>query len=786
MLARLRRLWSARGFTLPVTATLALGLGLAGAAYVLLDQLWWRPLAVRAPEQLLVAVYRHDGGTPQVLSGRQAERMAALARDFGDVSVLADPGTTSAVAIGERSALVSSVRVDGAFARTVGIDLVAGRDAASPGEAVLGADVLAAIGVAADAAIGAVVRVNGEPVTVVGVLPTRTGHVPEIDLVLPMDVQERARMDGGQNTWMYLRTPDAARRAAAVAALDEAGARMRADDATLISERGSIEMRDAGEVLSGRLSTRTVSLGQLLAGVVLAMLVLMTGTLAIVAIARGAHQRSEWSVRSALGAAPTRLLRERFVEGLMLYVPALLLGLLLCAAVLGWMRSGLAQLGRVDELMLDARGVVTIAVAGLLVVALGVVVPALAAATIAPGPLGLRGAVGSGRWQRVLVVAQIAFCFALMCGFALLAFGLQRLLSENPGFRSEGVLAASLPLTSAPYRDPASARRTTTHLLDRLQEDLRALPGVRAVATASSRPMERGLNNFAVVAGPDGDDGASVEVRAIGGDYFRILGLQLLRGEALEGAGSDAVVVNAAFAQRFFADQDAVGRSLTLGGGPARVVGIVGDVRDVGYDTAAIPTVYLSRDAVSSGLQAMMNHWFSIAVLIDAAPGALDARRLDATLRALDPDLAWRDQRRLDDVMAASTAGARFLAQAMAMLAVVAAALAGFGLFAALRFLQAARRREIAMRMALGARSIQLAGLVSRQVGLWTASGIAIGLALVLAARRAVEALAYQSTVLSPWVLLTALGVVVAVVVAATWMPLRDALRLAPNEALRE
>ena len=781
-----RRLAAAPGFAAPVVITLALGMALVGVSLTLLDQLWWRPLQVDAPERLFGVIYQSQQGSQEALSGRQAQLWQEAAEAHAAIAVLADAGTESALVVGTQSLLLPGVHATSHFAEVLGTRLVSGRQPLpnARDEILISEDALQRLALDARSALGQRARVNGESVTIVGVLPAQSGHVPDVDLVLPLDMNARAILDRGQNTFVLARIPAERDVTAAISALDAIGARLVRTEPGALAANSTLRLVDASVILSGRLRGGTRSLGWMLVGCIAAVLMLMTGTIAIVTLARTIRKRSEYAVRNALGASAGMLLRERLSEVLVLLLPSLLLGCALLLVLLALVREGMADWPRMDELAPGVGLAAQLLGAIGLVVLFGLLLPGIGGNWGARRQLSQRAEIATARWQRALVVIQIAFCFALFAGFTLMYSSVQQMLDEQPGFRVEGTLTATLSLTSAKYRDPATATIATVATLDALRDALKAIPGVREVATATSRPMERGLNDYFQVSRKGEPFGQSVQVRAVGGDYLGVLGIPMQKGR-MPLAGERAIAVNEAFAKTFFPEANALGAAVGVDAQGPIIVGIVADVRDIGFDTGATATVYMDRGQMGAGLQSLVNGWFPTAVMIHAAPGAVSMPVLQSALRRIDADLAWRDLQPLQQVLATSMRSQRFLAQALATLALSAAALAAVGLFAALNFMNSVRQRELALRVAMGARNRQLVTMVLAQVARWTAAGAVLGVMLTYAARQSVESFAYETTVLAPGVLATAAMMVMVIALCAAMRPLHAILHVQPNQALR-
>jgi predicted permease len=366
-----------------------------------------------------------------------------------------------------------------------------------------------------------------------------------------------------------------------------------------------------------------------------------------------------------------------------------------------------------------------------------------------------------------------------MCLLLLLATGLlMRSLHEagrvELGFEPTGVLTGRLNLQGGGYDDAAGAA-----LMRELRERLSAIPEVRSVAFAYARPlggieMDTGLE----VAGGEAEP---LYFNDVGPGYFEALGISLLQGRALtENDGPTApgvAVVNEAFARQHFGGESAVGRTVRIGGEETEIVGVVGDSRWASLDEQAAPFAYRPLARVSRG---------SVALMVRTAgdPAALEAvvRR---EIRSLDSDLPFQAVTTLEESVRGLTLSQRIAARGAGAFGLVGLLLAVVGLYGLLSYLVAQRTREIGLRMALGARTGSVIRLILRQGALLVAVGALLGVLASLWLLPALGELLFGVAPTDPLAVAVVLLLLLAVTLAASYLPARRAARVDPMTALR-
>jgi putative ABC transport system permease protein len=349
------------------------------------------------------------------------------------------------------------------------------------------------------------------------------------------------------------------------------------------------------------------------------------------------------------------------------------------------------------------------------------------------------------------------------------------LVRVDPGFDPSHLLVAEVQLPGARY--PRDAQRI--EYIRRVRESLATLAGVTATAAGSGIPLSPGSLNVVARPGPEGRPGAVlVFIAAVSPDYFRVLGIPLLRGRTLEAVDPDAVVVDAALAQEFFPGQDPVGKRFTFYGNVTRtVVGVVGNVRQ---EMLPIPApMHLYRPYASEASS------FLKILLVTRGDPARSAAAVRWSLQQVDPDVPVDRVEPMTGLMAASLAKQRLYALLLGSFGVMALVLSAVGVYGLVSYGVSHRTREFGIRIALGAAQGSVLRLVVGRALLLGGLGSLLGLAGALAVTRTLRGLLYGVRPSDPWALAGAGLLLFAVTMAASYLPARRATRVDPVVALR-
>lgn len=520
---------------------------------------------------------------------------------------------------------------------------------------------------------------------------------------------------------------------------------------------------------------------------VLAVLLIACLNVTHLILTRAVGRRHELSLRTALGAGRRRLVGQLVAESTMLGVAGGGVGCLLAAAILRGLRwLGPSWAPHPEELGLDVStmvfGLLLAVVAGVL---LGLL-PALRASADDPSA-GLRltrGQVGyrGQRLRGALIVAQLAAATVLVGSALLLVDSFRTLSNRESGFRSDGLLIVEVDLPEGRYGE----RGAQTAYYDRLLEELRAVPGVESVGLGSSGPLRFFLGYGLEVEGHVPANGEQMVTRArlVRGEYFAAAGAQLLEGRFLEARdGFDAVVINASLRRQFFGESSAVGRRIRLAPGdqePWRtVVGVVADVQHYARQRGWANVTYIPFAGV--------DYPFQLSALVRAAgdPMAL-APAIRQRVAAVDPRVPVGAITRFEDQLWEGKSTPRLRTTLLGAFGGVALLLAAVGLYGVMAFWVAEHRREIGVRLALGAERQRILGQVLGHGLRLVAFGISIGWLLTWPVSRL---LASQLQDLEPWrfdLQAGAIGILTLAAAVACWYPAYLAARVDPMTVLRE
>ena len=639
--------------------------------------------------------------------------------------------------------------------------------------------------------VGGAIRINGISRTVAGVLPRGfVGPGGDADFYYPLDVR------------ILLRDPISARGSGWLGVVGrlEPGATVdatRREIAAIGADLAREYPLDNGSIALSTVPLRDSMVGDTRAPLLVLMasaglvLLITCANLAAALLSRTISRRKEFAVRVALGAGQGRLLRQLLTESALLAFVGGVAGIALAAGGLSMLRRLASQaLPSYAELSLDPGALIFTFVLALLTgIAFGLV-PALSArrsntqSTLRDESRGASESRQSRRLRGVLVAAQIALCVSLLAGAGLLIRSLAALTSASLGFDPGAVLSVNIQLPADSYRSPEQQES----FFERLEEQLRALPGVTGVADASALPtavMQR--NGIRVIGAPPPPDNVLpfALYANVSDDYFRTLGIPLRSGRAFgrqDVADSPpTVIISESMARRFWPKGDALGAQLRMGpdpnSTPLTVVGIVGDVRNDPARPDAEPMTYVSerQDVRPSRF---------LLVRTSGDPLAL-VRPIRSALGSLDPNVPMRNAMPLRAFLSEGLTGRRLPVVLMTAFGALALLLASVGIYAMFAAMAAAREQEFGIRVALGSTPREIASLVLRQGGVWMVAGLVGGAAGVVVVARLVSGLLYGVRPFDPVTLGVTLLAVVACAMVALLVPVRRATRADPIKTLR-
>ena len=805
------------GFTVTALATLALGIGLNTAIFSVAYGVLWRPLPYPNPERLVIVQSSQQTGTGvRTFSTWSPVSYEGLRPRVTTLEDLAAYSSIDVQLTGRVEPLqVHALDVSPNFFATLGVNPARGRaflsGAAAPDDdrAAIVSDRLWRSSLNADPTIvGRSISVDGVPRTLIGVLPPdfsfrpvvpRLGALPEADVFLP----NRWSGDAGQSAFLWLlgrMRPGVTRERA------EAELTALINDPSIVSAgalgtEGALaagvrtRARVFGLQAYGTESVRALLL--ILLGAVSFVLLIACVNVANLQMARLSARRGELSVRMALGAGRRRIVRQLLTEAVVLSLLGAALGVMLALLAIDLTLPLVPQfvLPRVGGIVIDARVMAFCLGLSLVSTLLIGLVPALrlSAAGFGEG-LALHGGdartTGDHQGERLrtlLVAAQIAMTLVLLIGAGLLIHSFVRLTSLPTGFESNGrdgvlqIVRVTLPerLYDKPDRIHAFAR----DVLDRIQH----LPGVKSASVINSVPFAMMFiqGDFQVEGLPKST--LNVGLPKIEAGYFKTMGIPLLAGREFTAGDTAAApkvaIVSERVVREYFpgGPREALGRRVRLWGNSdwLSVVGVVADIRQRGLTQDVQPMIYAPFQQDHSGLVRF------VAFVARTATPASAAEGIRTEIRRAAPELPIESTRTMDEAVAASLAQPRFRTVLVALFAIAATLIATCGLYGLMAYTVTQRRREIGVRMALGAGRGDVLRLVLTHALRIVVAGLIVGLAGAAGVTRVLQRFLFGVTPTDPIAFTIVTLLLMAVGLLAAWLPARRATRIDPWAALR-
>jgi predicted permease len=794
----LRKLRSAPAFTLTALLTLALGIGANTAIFSVVHGVLMKPLAFPNPEQLVriwsgnpEAGIEKSAVSPVDLDDWRAQRTAFS--DIGGYWYVNGGSGIDMTGEGEPQRL-STAFVEPGFFPTLGVKPEIGR---LPREDEMhrgGPDRVTVLSYAfwrrqfsgSPSVIGRTLTLDGQPYEVLGVMPRSFAYPDDqVDLYIPYstipdDGIPRIRENHVLDVVARLKPGLGIERGRAeITAITRRLSEQYPEDRAWTAP--SVEpLRD---VIVGKARTGLL----VLLGAVAFVLLLACANLASLLLARATARERELAVRSALGAGRGRLVRQLLTESMVLALAGGALGVLLAiAGTRALVILGSTQLPRAAEIGLDPAVLFFALALSMLTGLIFGLVPALRATSSDLQTALREGGRGSSdsRGQRMragLVVGEVAVAVILVVGAGLMTRSFLSLLKVDLGFRPDHVLVVNYSMGEAHQGTPAQMYGYYADILDRV----RAVPGVVAVGATKALPFRgSGERNDFVPEGMvlgSSDEAPTAPYIHVSDGYFQALGVPVLAGREFVRSDDDhapfRLVVNEAFAKKYFPGRPAVGRTVTIGTEQNPIIGVVGDIRQESVEEPAEPTIYIHA------LQNMRSR-ANLVIRTRGEPLAM-ARAVQDAIWSIDRNQTITSIFTMRSAVGEAVARPRLLTTLLGLFGVLGLLIGGIGLYGVLAYFVTQRRREIGVRVALGADAARVQGMVVGH-GLWlAAAGIVVGLIGAAMLTRFMRSVLYGVEATDPVTFAGVAAVLLAVAFLASWIPARRAARVDPLIAMR-
>jgi putative ABC transport system permease protein len=781
----LRYLRTNPGFGVAAVLTLALGIGASTTIFGVANAVILRPLPFREPERL-VRIWETNPATddfsasePNYLDWRARSRSFAelAAYRWGSMNLVGDGQPEALTVIGVTHTLFPLLPV----APRVGRAFTADEDKPGGPRVVILSDGLWQRRFGGDRdVIGRSISLDGNPHTVIGVLPPGLGFATDADLWEPLR-PDPASNRGDHRLGVVGRLRPGTTIESATADLRAVARQLAQQYPASNAEWGArlASFRDwlIGPEVRDRVIALLVAVGLLL--------LMACVNVANLLIARASTRQREMGVRAALGAGRWRITRQLLTESLTLAALGAAVGVALAAAAMPVLRKvGGDAVPRLDEMSLDWRVLAFAVGASLVTGLLFGLAPALHAARAGLHAMLRSGTrvAATGRLRSTLVVASIALAMLLLVGAGLVGTSFLRLMRVDPGFDPEHVLVASISLPRERYPND---RIAAFH--GEAMARIAAMPGVRAAGMVNIAPFSGGNTaiEFSLVGGPPARPGDFPQAgwRSVTPGYFAALGIRLKRGRRLNesdvGNGTPVIVISDTMARRYWPGEDPIGRQIRVGNGksPFTVVGVVNDIRAQTLEEEPAPIMYLSYHQVS-----LRSMWLTVRAV--GAPTSV-ANAVQREIWAIDKTLPVANVQPLTQLISEVAAQPRLTMLIFGLFASAALALAAIGVYGVVAYAVAQRTREIGVRLALGAQPSRIVRGVLRHGLTLAGLGIAIGLIAAYALTRFIAAILYGT---EPTDVVTYGAVALtlaACAAAASLAPARRAATVDPVAALR-
>jgi predicted permease len=792
------------GFTIVALVILMLGIGANSALFSVVHSVLLDPLPYPDSERLMQIGRELPMGRSSAVSATQFLFWEEHNRSFETMATYDGQGGGTNLVEGDRPEFLPALRVSSRFFEVLGAPPQIGRDFA-PEDGVEGA---AKVAIISDGlwrrrfggdplVLGRVLRLSGVNHTVIGVAARGFQFNTHGDIWTPLTLVFDSQ-DRGAVFYVVARLKPEATLQSAQVDMTAVAERLRAELPDTMGDREKVFVRPHLEQVVG--SVRPALL--ILSGAVGLVLLIACANVANLLLARATGRKREIALRATLGAGRWRIVRQLMTECLALSLAGGSLGFLLSRwGISALIRSGPGNLPRAAAIEVDGTVFLFTLVVAVVSVVLFGLFPALQATKVdlhealkegsSRAGVGLRG----GRARGALVVSEIALALVLLVGATLLIDSFLRVTRLNPGYDYDRVLTMKMSFGGMGDLTSAKFTNLTRDFIERLE----ASPGIERAATISTLPLEHGLMNLFNVQGRPAPDGGREPGRAqwriISNDYFQVMGIPLRRGRTftdLDTQGSERVtIINDALARRYFADEDPIGRALvspdpSSDDPPTRIVGVVGDVRELALDRPATPTMFVPAAQEADEVTAFIANILPTGWVVRTAGDPLTyGPVVQREMLGVNRELPVSNIRSMEQVMGTSIATRQFNTLLLALFAGLALLLAVAGIYGVMSYSVAQRTHEIGVRMALGAARGATLRMIFGQGMRLAAIGVVVGILGAFALTRLMLSLLFEISATDPLVFLLVTAVLFAAAAVACVVPALRATRVDPLIAMR-
>jgi putative ABC transport system permease protein len=797
----LRVLTKSPAFTLVSILTLALGIGANTAIFTVVYGVLLRPLPFPEPDRIVQLAESYKQQTDELsLTAPQLKRLQEYGDRFEHIAGYTSVGYNLAAGTGAEH--LRGLPVSASYFSVLGIQPALGRDFTPDDDhgdgqrvAIISYSLWARRFGADPSQIGQKILLNGEPFTLIGVMPrgfspiaaaTDLPNSGAADVWTPLALVAKTA-GSGENVGVLARLKPGVTTAQLQAQMNIVTQDFRREYPGDIGKELVISFLPYRKMIGAEVRPYLL----VLLGAIGFVLLIACANVANLFLARGGLRGREIAVRIAMGASRWRLFQQLLTESMLIALAGGAVGLLVAYLGLGSLLAvAPTDLPRASDIHLDGWVFAFTFFVSLLTGVLFGLAPALEASrtgineALKEGAGRASAARGRVLLRKLLIVGEFAISLVLLTGAGLMIATFSKLLRSDPGFNPHGMLSVQFWLIGSKYNSTAQIEAFNRAAVQRLE----SLPGVDAAAIiAAGLPLERGGNNGFHLS--NSADWNNADYREITPGFFRAMGIPLRQGRVFSEADSEtanrAVIINQAFADRYFPSRSPVGEHIILGKTTCEIVGVVGDVKSY-LDQPAPPTTFVPAAQASYGTSALFEGWFPRSIVLRANVDPLSlSRAVHDAVAAVDPIVPTGSVRSMDQVLSHSLALRNFMMFLLSLFAALALILATVGIYGVISYAVSQRTREIGVRMALGARPGDVLRLILGEGLKLVLAGAALGILFALVATRFIATMIYGVSASDPLIFFSVITLLVVVSLAACYVPARRAMRVDPIVALR-